>query len=195
MHAPERLIRAARIADARDIHAIYAPIVTATAISFEIEPPSVAQIEDRIRGTLTRFPYLVCVADERVLGFAYAGAHRERAAYRWSVDVTIYVGEAARRSSVGRSLYGSLIGILQRQRFHAAFAGITLPNEGSVSLHRSLGFQLLGTYEEVGFKFGQWHSVSWWRRGLGEGLPVAEPITFEALREELPALLGAGPTN
>ncbi|QPF88178.1 N-acetyltransferase family protein [Bradyrhizobium genosp. L] len=188
MHALEWAIRTARTTDAHDIHAIYAPIVTTTAISFEIEPPSVAQLEDRIRGTLTRFPYLVCVTDEKVLGFAYAGAHRERAAYRWSVDVTVYVGEEARRSGVGRSLYGSLIRILQRQRFHAAFAGITLPNEGSVSLHKSLGFQLLGIYEEVGFKFGRWHSVSWWRRALSDGQTVAEPISFEALRDELPNL-------
>jgi len=184
MHAPGRLIRTAHIADARDIQAIYAPVVTATAISFELEPPSIAQIEDRIRDTLPRFPYLVCVEDEEVMGYAYAGAHRERAAYRWSVDVTIYVNEVARRSGVGRSLYGSLIRILQRQRFHAAFAGITLPNEGSVALHRSLGFQLVGVYEEVGFKFGRWHGVSWWRRGLCEGQPAGEPITFESLRDE-----------
>ena len=184
MHAPGRLIRTARIADARDIQAIYAPVVTATAISFELEPPSIAQIEDRIRDTLPRFPYLVCVEDEEVMGYAYAGAHRERAAYRWSVDVTIYVNEVARRSGVGRSLYGSLIRILQRQRFHAAFAGITLPNEGSVALHRSLGFQLVGVYEEVGFKFGRWHGVSWWRRGLCEGQPAGEPTTFESLRDE-----------
>jgi len=188
MHAP-RVIRAGDIADARDIQAIYAPIVTATAISFEIEPPSVAQIEDRIRNTLRKFPYLVCVADKKVLGYAYAGAHCERAAYRWSVDVSVYVSEEARGSGVGRSLYSALTRILQRQHFHAAFAGITLPNDGSVALHKSLGFELLGIYEEVGFKFGRWHSVSWWRRGLGEGLPVAEPVGFEALRNELPALL------
>lgn len=193
MHEPRRVIRTAHTTDARDIHAIYAPIVTGTAISFETEPPSIAQIEDRIRGTVAKYPYLVCVADEKVLGYAYAGAHRERAAYGWSVDVTIYVNEEAQRSGVGRSLHSTLIKILQRQRFHAAFAGITLPNEGSVSLHKSLGFQLLGIYEEVGFKFGRWHSVSWWRRGLGEGQPVAEPIAFEALRDELPALLSAEP--
>ncbi|WP_315731574.1 MULTISPECIES: arsinothricin resistance N-acetyltransferase ArsN1 family B [unclassified Bradyrhizobium] len=189
MHTLGKVIRTAHIGDARDIHAIYAPIVIGTAISFEIEPPSVAQIEDRIKNTLLRFPYLVCVADEKVIGYAYAGAHRERAAYRWSVDVTIYVNEEARGSGVGRSLYSALITILQRQHFHAAFAGITLPNEPSVALHKSLGFQFLGTYEEVGFKFGRWHSVSWWRRGLGNGHPVREPVAFEALRDELPALL------
>lgn len=194
MHAP-RMIRTAHIADARDIRAIYAPIVTATAISFEIEPPSVAQIEDRILSTLPKFPYLVCVEDEKVLGYAYAGAHRERAAYRWSVDVTVYVSEEARGSGVGRSLYGALTRILRRQNFHAAFAGITLPNDGSVALHKSLGFQFLGIYEEVGFKFGRWHSVSWWRRGLGEGPPVAEPVGFEALRDEMPTLLGGDQTG
>ncbi len=189
MHVLGRVIRTAHIADARGIQAIYAPLVAATAISFEIEPPSVAQIEGHIRSTLPRFPYLVCVADETVLGYAYAGAHRERAAYRWSVDVTVYVNEEARRSGVGRSLYSALLRTLQRQRFHAAFAGITLPNEGSVSLHKSLGFQLVGIYEEVGFKFGQWHSVGWWRRGLGEGQPVVDPIAFESLRDEVQSLL------
>ena len=189
MHAPERVMRTAHIGDARDIQSIYAPVVTATAISFEIDPPPVAQIEERIRGTLPRFPWLVCIAEEKVLGYAYAGAHRERAAYRWSVDVTVYVGEGARRSGVGRSLYGALLRILRRQRFHAAFAGITLPNEGSVALHRALGFEPVGIYEEVGFKFGQWHSVSWWRRGLGDGQPAGEPIPFEALRDQVPNIL------
>jgi L-amino acid N-acyltransferase YncA len=185
MYAPGRVIRTAHVADARDIQAIYAPIVTATAISFEIEPPSIAQIEERIRDTRSRFPYLNCVAGEKVLGYAYAGAHRERQAYRWSVDVTIYVDEEARGSGVGRSLYGTLIRILQRQRFHAAFAGITLPNEGSVALHKSVGFQPVEIYDEVGFKFERWHSVSWWRRGLCEGQPAGEPIAFEALRDDV----------
>jgi L-amino acid N-acyltransferase YncA len=190
-----RIIRVARGEDARDIQAIYEPIVTDTAISFELEPPSVADMEGRIRDTLPMYPYLVCEADRHVIGYAYAGPHRARPAYRWSVDVTVYVSACARRTGVGRSLYECLLAILRRQRFHAAFAGITLPNENSVALHKAVGFSLLGTYDEVGFKHGRWHSVSWWRCGLGAGPPAGEPIAFEDLADEVRAFFSAEPVE
>jgi L-amino acid N-acyltransferase YncA len=184
-HVEGRIVRVARASDGRDIQAIYAPIVRDTPISFEVEPPSITETEDRIRSTLGMFPYLVCEADGRVVGYAYAGSHRERAAYRWSVDVTVYVGAAARRTGVGHSLYRSLLSILRRQRFHSAFAGITLPNESSVALHEAVGFRHLGVYEQVGFKLGGWHDVGWWRCGLGLAPPAGEPIPFAALAGEV----------
>jgi L-amino acid N-acyltransferase YncA len=185
-------IRVARVADARDIQAIYAPIVRDTPISFEVEPPSMAEMEDRIGSTLPEFPFLVCDVDAQVIGYAYAGAHRARAAYRWSVDVTVYVAATARRAGVGRSLYRALLPILRRQDFHAAFAGITLPNEGSVALHEAVGFRRLGVYEEVGFKHGRWHDVGWWRCGLNQGPPAGEPIAFAGLADEVESLIRAG---
>jgi phosphinothricin acetyltransferase len=101
-----------------------------------------------------------------VAGFAYGGPHRTRAAYRWSVDVTVYVAEQARGHGVGRALYGALLPALAERGFHAAFAGIALPNPGSVALHEAVGFTPLGVYREVGFKLGRWHDVGWWQRLL-----------------------------
>jgi L-amino acid N-acyltransferase YncA len=140
------LIRPSTEADAPAIQAIYAPIVRDTAISFEDVPPTVAEIAERIRATLPTYPYFVCETQDGVLGFAYAGAHRARAAYRWSVDVTVYVDAAAHRRGIGLALYRHLIDILERQGFHAAFAGIALPNPKSIGLHEALGFVHLGTY-------------------------------------------------
>lgn len=174
-------IRVAETADAEAIQAIYAPIVRDTAISFEDEPPTVAEMARRIHDTLVVYPYLVAEDGGRLLGYVYASAHRARAAYRWSVDVTAYVAEGARRGGVGRALYGALLDILTRQGFHAAHAGIALPNDASVALHEAVGFEALGVYREVGFKHGRWHDVGWWRRALAQATPPSEPVRFSEL--------------
>lgn len=158
--------RSARREDAAALQAIYAPIVDATAISFEEVPPSVEEMAERIADTLERYPYLVAVEAERAVGFAYASQHRSRAAYRWSVDVTGYVAESARRAGIGKLLYGALLSELAQGGFHAAFAGIALPNPASIALHESVGFEPVGVYREVGFKLGRWHDVGWWQRLL-----------------------------
>ena len=159
-------VRPARLGDAAAIQAIYAPIVADTAISFEIEPPSVAEMERRIVATLERYPYLVAERDGALLGYAYGGEHRSRAAYRVSVDVTCYVAPVARRQGVGRALYGVLLATLSDAGFHSAHAGITLPNPGSVGLHEAMGFEKVGVYREVGYKLGAYHDVGWWQRML-----------------------------
>ncbi|SUD34164.1 phosphinothricin acetyltransferase [Pseudomonas fluorescens] len=125
-------IRTAVITDAEAIQRIYAPIVLNTAISFEETPPSVEEIAQRIATTLQTYPYLVAEDDGEIKGYAYASQHRARPAYRWAVDVTVYVAESARRQGVGRELYETLLPILDKQRFRAAYAGIAQPNEGSV---------------------------------------------------------------
>lgn len=160
-------IREARPEDATAIQAIYAPIVTGTAISFEEVPPTVGEMRQRIATTLLTYPYLVAVRDGRLVGYAYASQHRARAAYRWAVDVTVYVAESERRTGVGHSLYTELLPILARQGFNAAYAGIALPNAGSVGLHERLGFRHIGTFPQVGFKLGRWHDVGYWRLELG----------------------------
>lgn len=183
-----RHVRLADAGDAEAIAAIYAPIVRDTAISFETEPPTPAEMAARIAGTLPRFPWLVMADDDAVLGYAYASSHRERAAYRWSVDVTVYVGETARGQGVGSALYAVLFDSLRRQGFRSAFAGIALPNPGSIALHESVGFRPLGVYDDVGFKLGAWRSVGWWRLPISEadGEP-SEPIPFAQVRGD-PAL-------
>jgi phosphinothricin acetyltransferase len=149
------MIRSANVADAGAIQAIYAPVVESTAISFEEVPPSVAEMEDRIAATLKDYPYLVAERQGEVIGYAYG----TRAAYRWSVDVTVYIADQARRTGVGRALYSKLIAELADRGVHAAFAGIALPNDGTVALHESMGFAPLGIYREVGRKFDRWHDV------------------------------------
>jgi phosphinothricin acetyltransferase len=159
-------IRQACVADAADIHRIYAPIVSETVISFEEVPPTVEEMERRIASTLMNYPYFVAVKDERVCGYAYAGQHATRAAYRFSANTTVYVAPQVHRTGVGSGLYSTLLAELTRRGFHAVFAGIALPNPASVAMHESVGFEPLGVYREVGFKFGRWHDVGWWQRRL-----------------------------
>ncbi len=186
-------LRPASPSDGSAFAAIYGPIVRDTAISFETEPPSAEVMAERVARLLPTHPWIVAEWDGRILGYAYAGPHRERPAYRWSVDVTPYVHEDARGQGVGRALYGALIAILGLQGFRSAFAGIALPNPQSIGLHQAMGFEPVGTYRDVGFKFGRWRDVSWWRLGLSqaEGLP-AEPVPFDELRRSgaLSAILG-----
>jgi L-amino acid N-acyltransferase YncA len=175
-------VRAAETRDAAAIAEIYNPFVRSTAVSFEEQAPSPLEIAQRIEATIRTYPWLVCDHDGAILGYAYAGEHRARPAYRWSTDVTVYVASSARRKGVGRGLYGLLLELLVLQGFHNAFAGIALPNAASVALHESLGFAHLGTYRAVGFKLGQWHDVGWWQKTLRA--PDAAPgelIPFSAL--------------
>jgi phosphinothricin acetyltransferase len=171
-------VRTATEADAKAIASIYAPYVLETAISFEETPPSPNEVAERIAATLKTHPFLVYDDGEGVVGYAYAGPHAGRAAYRWSCNVTVYVASGHARRGIGRALYAELLGILKAQGFHSVFAGVALPNTASVGLHEAMGFIHLGTYRDVGFKNGRWHDVGWWRLGLAEGPPVAEPIPF-----------------
>jgi phosphinothricin acetyltransferase len=176
-------IRVATSSDAASVAAIYAPIVANTAISFEVAPPSPQEMARRIAATLPTHPWLVAERAGQVVGYAYAGPHRDRAAYRWSVDMSAYVEANARRGGVGRALYDKMIAILRRQGFHAAFAGIAMPNPASVGLHEAVGFKPVGIYKEVGFKQGAWRDVEWWRLALSHetGIPH-EPVVFADLK-------------
>jgi L-amino acid N-acyltransferase YncA len=167
-------IRIAAPSDAEAVAAIYAPIVRDTTISFELESPSVGEMRARIVSTLQKLPWLVSLDDRGLVdGYVYASKHRERAAYQWSVDVTAYVREDARGQGVGKRLYARLFDELVQLGYFQAFAGIALPNEASVALHESLGFEPLGVYRKVGFKHGAWCDVGWWQKQLQ--VPTVEP--------------------
>ncbi len=159
-------IRPATTADAPAIQAIYAPIVAETPISFEEIPPTVEEMAGRIESYSQTHVYLAAERAGALAGYAYASQHRARAAYQTSVDVTVYVAESARGHGVGKALYRALLPAVAARGYHAAFAGITLPNAGSVALHEAVGFTHLGVYREVGRKFGRWHDVGWWQRIL-----------------------------
>ncbi|HWD37668.1 MAG TPA: arsinothricin resistance N-acetyltransferase ArsN1 family B [Fimbriimonas sp.] len=167
-------IRLAVSSDADQIAEIYRPFVTDAPTSFEASPPTPEQMCQRLQDTLESYPWLVAERMGLVLGYAYASQHRVRAGYRWSVDVAVYIREGYRRSGLGRELYGPLLEILRRQGYVNAYAGITLPNPGSVGLHEAIGFRPVGIYENVGFKVGSWHDVGWWQLALGEH--AAEPM-------------------
>jgi phosphinothricin acetyltransferase len=158
------------------VQAIYAPFVSDSAISFETVVPDVAEIRCRIGDKRERFPWLVFEVDGTVAGYAYASAHRTRQAYQWSVDVSVYVDPRFQRRGVGRSLYLALFDLLRRQGFVNAYAGVTLPNPGSEGLHRSLGFEPVGVYRQVGFKFDRWHDVVWLHLRLRDDASAPAPL-------------------
>jgi phosphinothricin acetyltransferase len=167
------MIRLATPADGSALAAIYAPAVTDHTTSFELEPPDGAEMARRVERLMARTPWLVCEWESNVVGYAYAGAHRDRWAYQWSVEVSAYVDASAHRSGVARALYASLFAVLAVQGFRNAYAGITLPNAGSERLHEAVGFTPVGIYRGVGYKFGAWHDVLWLERALAPR--VADP--------------------
>ena len=168
------LIRTATPEDADACAAIYAPYVTETAISFETEPPTSAEMADRIANAIAWFVFEV---DGRVAGYAYAGPFHPRAAYRWACEVSVYLERGRRRTGAGRALYAVLLPHLAERGYRSAIAGMTLPNPGSEGLHHALGFEPVGTYRDIGYKFGAWHDVAWTQLVLAHGDDTpAEPV-------------------
>ena len=164
-------IRSAVEADAAALLAIYRPFVESTAVSFETVVPTVEEFADRIDKALTGWQWLVAEQDGQCIGYAYGSSHRQRQAYRWSVEVSAYVHPNHHRRGVGRALYLRLLEELAQKGFCNAYAGTTLPNEGSVALHRAVGFEFIGVFKAVGRKFGTWHDVAWFQRILRDSPP------------------------
>jgi L-amino acid N-acyltransferase YncA len=189
------LIRLAAESDAAAIAELYRPIVETTSITFELEPPDEEEMSRRVRDTLLLHPWLVCELDGDVAGYAYATKHRARAAYRWSVDVSVYVRSASRGQGVGHGLYLSLFAVLRAQGYINAYAGIALPNPASVGLHERVGFQPLCVYQHVGYKFGEWRDVGWWQLMIQPAAPSPrEPAMLQSLQDNSgwPELLSTG---
>ena len=167
------VVREAHGLDAAGVAAVYRPYVLDTAISFEVDPPGADDIGERMLAT-PGLPWFVAVRGEDVVGYACASRHRDRPAYRWSVDVTVYLSPAERGRGTGRALYDRLLAAVTDLGYVTAFAGITLPNEASVALHEAMGFLPVGVFARAGFKGGRWHDVGWWQRPLREP-PVSPP--------------------
>ena len=167
--------------DAARVAEIYAPAVIDSTISFEEAAPDAAEMERRMRSVLEWAPWLVAQESDggAVVGYAYASRHRERAGYRWAVDISVYVDPVWHGRGVGRLLYDELLPILRRQGFVNVYAGIGLPNPASVALHESIGMRLIGVYERVGFKCGRWVDVAWFGLRLADpDDPPQEPVPF-----------------
>jgi phosphinothricin acetyltransferase len=166
-------IRTASPADGEACARVYAPYVEETAISFESEPPDAVEMGNRIASSLAAHDWLVLEVDGRIVGYAYGAPHRTRDAYRWAADVSVYLEPGRRRTGAGRALYEVLFQRLRDRGYRIAVAGITLPNQASVGLHRAMGFESVGVYRGIGHKLGSWHDVEWLQRPL---VPDSEPL-------------------
>lgn len=168
-------VRDATAADAAACAAIYSFWIRETAASFETDPPTPAQMADRIEAAVRTHAWLVLVdaetgtgaAEAPVIGYAYGGPFRSRPAYRWTCEVSVYLARERHRRGGGRLIYTALLDRLADRGYRTAVAGMTLPNQGSVALHRATGFRPVGTYHRVGYKNGEWHDVAWVERSLG----------------------------
>jgi L-amino acid N-acyltransferase YncA len=150
--------------------------VRETAITFEIEPPAEQEMARRIESASLQHAWLVLEDAGRVVGYAYGATFNARAAYRWSCEVSVYVETGRRRSGAGRKLYEVLFARLAERGYVTAIAGMTLPNDASVGLHRAMGFEPVGTYRRIGHKHGAWHDVCWVQREISVPAdPPAEP--------------------
>ncbi len=165
---PDISLRSATPADAAGVLDIYRPFVESTSVSFERVVPSDREMAERIAAASEEWAWLVADVDGRIVGYAYAGRHRFREAYRYSVETSVYVAPDLRRSGVARALYTELFERLRSRAYASAYAGITVPNDASVGFHKSFGFEAIGVFPRVGRKFGTWHDVLWMYRPIGQ---------------------------
>ena len=170
-------VRLATPTDGAACAAIYAPYVLGSAISFELEPPSEGEMAARIERVTAHWPWVVVEVGGIVRAYAYGTRHRERAAYDWTSETTVYVDGGFRGRGLGRIAMRALVAVLRLQGFHLLVAGITAPNPGSLRLHESLGFRRVGEFEAIGWKSGAWHGVEFWALELGPRDAVPEPVT------------------
>lgn len=176
-------IRMATAADAAELLAIYNQYID-TSITFEYTLPTEAEFRARITGILGEYPYLVWQEDGRILGYAYAHRHMERAAYQWNAELSVYLDRAARHRGLGRRLYGALMELLRMQGILTAHALVTSPNPDSQALHEAMGFHLAATHRLAGFKAGDWHDVLWYEKELApRKMNPAPPVPLRALRQ------------
>jgi L-amino acid N-acyltransferase YncA len=167
MTGPGYHVRDASEADAAACAAIYAPYVTKTAITFETDPPDPGEMAGRIAESSRSHAWMVLCEGDRVVGFAYGRPFGTRAAYRWSCEVSVYLELGRRRTGGGRLLYEALFSRLAARGYQTAVAGMTLPNDASVGLHRAMGFEPVGIYRRIGWKLGSWHDVAFAQLQLG----------------------------
>lgn len=174
-------LRLATPADAAELLKIYAPFVESadrnlSDVSFEYEVPSVEEFAGRIRDISSAYPYLVCEHEGRLIGYAYAHPYIQRAAYQWGAEVTIYLAPEGQGVGLGRRLYAALEALLQKQGVVVLYSCITASNEHSVKMHEALGYKIIGTFNNTGFKHGHWLDMVWMEKRIAR-LPAApQPI-------------------
>ena len=176
-------IRIATTDDSESILKIYAPYIENTSYTFETEVPTIDSFKKRVSSYLQDWPWLVCEIDGVIAGYAYGARHRERVAYQWSLESSVYIHDDYQRRGVARALYTALISILRLQGFRNLYAVINLPNDKSVSFHEKLGFEYFATYKNVGYKLGKWKNVGWWQLQLNEySMEPESPVKFSEIK-------------
>lgn len=163
----EIVIREAKRSDIKDLLTIYRPYVEKTTITFEYQVPSLADFEERLKRTLTRYPYLVAEISGKIQGYAYASVYKPREAYDWSCEVTVYVDAAVKARGVGSALYNRLEELLAKQGVSTLTACITAGNEASLAFHEKRGYQQVACFPNIGYKFGAWQDVLWLQKTVG----------------------------
>lgn len=161
-------IRLITPADAEAALAVYAPYVLHTANTFEYEIPSVDDFRTKIERITAQYPWLVCECDGEIVGYAYGSTHRERAAYQWSPESTVYISDKHHRKGIARILYNTLFALLQQQGYINVFASVLVTNVNSVEFHRAYGFEEIGLFKNIGYKLGEWHTNLWFQYTLQE---------------------------
>lgn len=176
-------IRVATVEDAKALLNIYAPYVTKTAITFEYEIPSIEEFANRIQQTLEKYPYLVAEIENEIVGYAYAGPFKSRAAYDWAVETSIYVSEKKQKMGIGKMLYEALENALQAQNILNLNACIGYPAEedeyltkDSVKFHERLGYRMVGEFHKCGYKFHRWYNMVWMEKHIGEHVENQPPV-------------------
>lgn len=177
-------VRIATIEDAEQIQKIYAPYVENSAITFEYDAPDVAEIRRRMTEKMQKFPWLVAVEDGLVVGYAYAGTFKARAAYDWSVETSIYVRRDIRTKGIGRALYAELERILKLMGITNLNACVAYTQEdtpwltqGSIRFHEKLGFRQVGVFRQCAYKFDRWWDMCWFEKHIGEHKPATPAVT------------------
>ncbi len=175
MSTEEIYIRTVTEADARELLSIYAPYVEHTAITFEYEVPSLEEFRKRIRNTRECYPYLAAERGGKIIGYAYVSPFKERAAYDWAVETSIYVDKNVRHRGVGGQLYTVLEKVLKQMGILNMEACIGVPetddaylDHNSMEFHRHLGYRLVGTFKKCGYKFNRWYDMVWMEKLIGE---------------------------
>jgi L-amino acid N-acyltransferase YncA len=175
------MIRVASANDIPEMLGIYAPYIEKSAVSFELEVPGEPEFLERMLLLQKKYPWLE--EDGKIAGYAYAAPYRERKAYQWSVETSVYICPSRKGSGVASELYGKLLHQLSKLGYHLAYAIITLPNPASEKFHKKMGFENVGIFPEAGYKLGRWHDVKWmlFRLQPAGALPLSCPEKFSGL--------------
>ncbi|MBR5582294.1 MAG: N-acetyltransferase [Phascolarctobacterium sp.] len=161
-------IRTVQLSDAEAILKVYAPFITDTCISFEYVVPSVEEFAQRIASISEEYPYIVLEEDGEIVGYAYSHRYLERVAYSWDVEVTIYLAHKVQGKGLGVILYDALEKLMALQNIKNLYSCITGDNVHSIEMHRSMGYELIGTFPKAGFKHDRWLDVVWMAKAIGE---------------------------